>query len=160
MTLLTLLPDDILLQVVEFCGPKEAQRLQATCRDFRKTVTSCMQNLFAAIFKTSETFGLPRKEFFLAVTRAREPGNLKFSREIFCFACALGLVEFIDEKIRQFPDDFPANQISTLLDASAADGCPALSLAVINGHSNVNPNLFPCNISGHSLTFIQGSYRR
>jgi Ankyrin repeats (3 copies)/F-box-like len=131
------LPDDILLSVIEFCEPREALRLQVTCRDFRKIVYSSMQKLFCEIFKTSETFGLPRKEFFLAVARTRARGSLRFFREIFCFACALGLVEFIEEKIRQFPEEFPKHDMNVLLDASAADGCPALSLAVINGHSRV-----------------------
>ena len=96
-----------------------------------------MLKLFAEIFKTSENFGLPRKEFFLAVARTRVKGSLKFFREIFCFACALGLAEFVEEKIREFPVIFPNQQMPALLDASAADGCPALILGVLNGHPRI-----------------------
>ena len=128
------IPEDVLLEVVRFCDAKDSQRLLAVNKAIARTVWLSSASLFRTLFYSKETFNLPRRQVLTAIEWARDSKSLQYSKEIFCFACALGLDRFIQERIDTHCLRFPGLKVTSVLNASAADGTPAVVLAALNGH--------------------------
>ena len=126
------LPAENLLEIVRFCDAKDCQRLLAVNREFGLIAWRSSVAIFKQTFKTTTTFNLPRSEILVAIHRASQTKSLKYAREVFCFAAALGLHVFVKERMADHNLNFATLPESSLLNGCASDGSPAIVLAATN----------------------------